>query len=740
MIHYHADSRTFALLGKASVYQIRISEKGEVEHLGYCSLPQANDLPRNWDRHIPTRTIRPTSSHQSFQCEYPAFGDTSLNDVALKVSFPKAARIDPATEAPHEPVRDARLRYAGHEIGSVGDPGFAPKHGLPVRSKSPRTGLKIRLKDELYPFYVTLFYRLTPEHDIIERWVELENACEHPVEVEKLAFASLSLDAFHWEITHVSGGWCREFQIERHTLHTGRFVWGSQAIITGLSTNPFFLLNQSGGATESVGEVLFGALAYSGNWEISAEVQERGGLRLSGGYHSLDFRMSLAPGEKHRTPAMVWGRSSGGWSGASQQLHAWAQDYVLPRPATHAPYLPVLYNSWEVAYFNIKEEEQMALARKAAEVGVEMFCIDDGWFGGRRDSKAGLGDWVVSKDILPRGLQPLIAEVHQLGMSFGLWVEPEMVNQDSDLYRAHPDWVLHFPGRARSEYRNQKLLDFGRPEVVAHILEQLDRLLQENKIDFFKWDMNRYATEPGSAAGRDIWYRHVAGVYGIMDELRRRHPHLSIESCSSGGGRVDFGMMGRVEQFWASDNTDAKHRILIQEGYSMAYPVRTMECWVTHERNHQTLSFLPLSLRFDCAMRGALGIGTPLNKITPEELEEYRRRIAFYKKIRPVIQDGILHRLERAEDRGTSVWQYMEAGGQRAVLSLLAHHAAMLKTPPRLRLHGLIADACYRLTDFTGQELGRASGWSLMTLGYSSLSNNGAENYSETILLEVCPE
>ena len=739
MIHFDPAERTFALSGAQSVYLLRLTPHGAVEHLGFFSSPSPGALPADWAKCLPPRSGEHIWDFQGAKWEYPTYGDVSYHDVALKMSFPSSACLDPATESPNVPVRDVRLRYLSHEIGDVGAPGFSPAHGLPVRNRTPREGLILRLKDEHYDFHVSLFYRLSPEFDILERWVELENRCAFPVEIDRLDFASLALDANHWEITRASGSWGREFQIERHALLPGSHVWGSQGLNTGHATNPFFYLNAAGAASESSGEVIFGALSYSGNWELRAEVQELDGVRLFGGYHSLDFQMELLPGQSHRTPAMVLGLSPHGWSGASQQLHGWAQDYVLPRPPHHPSHRPVLYNSWEVSYFDVNEEQQIALARRAAEIGVELYCIDDGWFGSRRDDRAGLGDWTVSTQSLPRGLKPIIDEVRRLGMAFGLWVEPEMVNPDSDLYRAHPDWVLHFPGRPRTECRNQLVLDFGRPEVVAHILDALDALLRDNAIDFFKWDMNRYATEPGSVVGRQIWQKHVEGVYRIMDELRRRHPHLAIQSCSGGGGRVDFGMMGRVDQFWVSDNTDARHRILVQEGYSLAYPARTMECWVTHERNHQTGSALPLSLRFDCAMRGALGVGTPLDRISTEELDEYKARIAFYKAIRPVIQDGRLYRLERTEERGVSAWQYVEEGARRSVLSLLAHHLTFLRIPPRLRLRGLDPTALYRLTDYTGRESGRATGWNLMTVGYSSVGGGvGSEYASETILLEMC--
>ena len=334
--------------------------------------------------------------------------------------------------------------------------------------------------------------------------------------------------------------------------------------------------------------------------------------------------------------------------------------------------------------------------------------------------------------MFPDGLTPLIDEVHRLGMQFGLWVEPEMVNPDSDLYRAHPDWVLHFPGRPRTEWRYQLMLDFGRPEVVEHIYAALHDLLARHAIDFIKWDMNRYATEPGSAAGQAIWRAHTAGVYEIMDRLRRAFPHLQIESCASGGGRVDLGILARTDQVWTSDNTDALDRIRIQEGYSLAYPARAMEAWVTHARNHQTGRIHPLSLRFDVAMRGGLGIGSNLNELDEAELDEYARYIAFYKRIRHVVQGGRLYRLQRLEEWGASVIQYVTPDGSEAVYSAAVMDYQQGWTRPPAPLRGIDPTATYTVTDRDGKEVHRASGFDLMTVGIPGDASRGS-GYSRTL-------
>jgi alpha-galactosidase len=486
---------------------------------------------------------------------------------------------------------------------------------------------------------------------------------------------------------------------------------------TGHHANPFFLMNRPGQAWEETGTVYFGQLAYSGSWHMTFEQLPSRQSRVHAGYNPFDFQLDLAPGQTHTTPALICGVSSDGWGGASRRMHGFAQDYVLPSPNQENKLRPVLYNSWEATYFDLSHQNQVELARKAASIGVELLCVDDGWFGARRNDSAGLGDWIVSRDVFPDGLEPLVAEVHRLGMKFGLWVEPEMVNPDSDLYRQHPDWVLHFPGRPRTEARNQLVLDFGRPEVVEYILAQLDELVKRYAISFFKWDMNRSVTEPGSVVGKAIWRRHVAGVYDIMDRLRRNHPGLDIQSCSGGGGRIDLGILGRTDQVWVSDNTDAFDRMAIQEGFSLAYPARTMEAWVTHEKNHITRRTTPLGIRFNVAMRGVLGIGSSLNELSEAELAEYAGYIAFYKRIRPIVQTGRLYRLQRLEEYGASTIAYVLPDGLEAVYSEVVHDYQVGSFRPPAPLRGLNPGAVYQAFNKDGEEVACASGYELMTLG-----------------------
>lgn len=736
MIDFNAATQTFNLILAGSVYAFQVDGEGRLVHLAWAPRPAGAADTDVIDGHNGYETTNSVASfeHQTRRDELLAFGDITHHEVSLKVSFPTLPGGPASHEALHLPIRDVRLRYAGHEIVADAQPGLAPAHGLPTRDMTPRETLRVRLVDPVQPLAVALCYRLTPEHDILERWCELENSGQQTINVEALGFGTLHLPNGTTECTSVHGGWAREFTTQRQPLPAGITVVEQRGLQTGHVANPFFLANRPGQAWEESGVVYFGALAYSGSWRIAAEHLPTGAVRIHGGYNPVDFALDLAPGQRHVTPAWVCGVSAQGWGGASRRLHAFTRGRVLPRAAGWAEERPILYNSWEATYFDLSFDGQVELARKAAAIGVEMFCVDDGWFGARRLDNAGLGDWVVSPQVFPDGLDPLIDEVHRLGMRFGLWVEPEMVNPDSDLYRQHSDWVLHFPGRPRTETRAQLILDFGRPEVVETIFGALDRLVTQHGIDFFKWDMNRNVSEPGSVAGKAIWRQHTAGVYGIMDRLRRAHPRLSIESCSGGGARIDLGVLARTDQFWTSDNTDAFDRIRIQEGCSLVYPAAAMMAWVTDVPNHQTGQSSPLSLRFDVAMRGALGIGANLNRLSQAELDEYAGYIAFYKRIRSIVQQGVLYRLQRLEEAGASVTLVVSPDRRQAVyaVAVQSHQIGFFRPPAPLR--GLQSSATYVARDHRGQEVWRASGFELMTQGILGDAGQSA-GYSRTLHL-----
>ena len=572
--------------------------------------------------------------------------------------------------------------------------------------------LRIHLRDAHEPLSLLLHYRVHAQHDLIERWAEVTNTGDAPITLERIFSAQWHLPrARPYHLSHLHGRWADEFHLTREPLTNGVKVLESRRLTTSHHASPWFAVDESAG--EEQGEVWFGALAWSGNWKFSAEVNDFGMTRLSLGLNDWDFAWRLLPAGTFATPSAIFGYTDGGFGSASRRMHDYIRDKVLPNGHTLRK---VLYNSWEATTFHVDEESQAALAELAAEMGVELFVMDDGWFHGRNDDNAGLGDWWPDESKFPRGLTPLIERVNALGMDFGLWVEPEMVNPDSDLYRAHPDWVIHFPNRARTESRNQLILNFARADVQDYILEKLDALLREHNIRFIKWDMNRNVSEPGweSAPGdpRELWVRYVQGVYRVWETLRARHPQVVWQSCSGGGGRADLGILQLADQVWVSDNTEPTARLNIQHGYSQLFPANTMEAWVTD----MGAEYLPLEFRMHVSMCGSLGIGGHLAHWGSEKRAEAKHWIARYKELREIVQFGDLYRLRSPQEHSFSALQYVSKDKKDAVLFAFRTHQPMIpqvEFQPPIYPRGLEPDAAYTLD---GSDETR-SGLAWMTLG-----------------------
>jgi alpha-galactosidase len=457
-------------------------------------------------------------------------------------------------------------------------------------------------------------------------------------------------------------------------------------------------------------------------------------VRVTGGFNTFDFAYPLKTGESLETPEFYAGFSQDGFGGASRILHRFERLEISPH-GLQSRLRPVLYNSWEATEFAVNQAGQEQLADKAAKLGVELFVMDDGWFGKRNNDHAGLGDWFVNTQKFPNGLKPLIDHVNGLGMDFGLWVEPEMVNPDSDLYRAHPDWAMNFPGRPRSELRNQLVLNMARSDVRDYIFGVLDKLATEYNIRYFKWDMNRIFSEPGwpeqpPEAQRELWVQYVLNLYDIIDRLRAAHPQLEIESCSGGGGRVDLGILKRVDEFWTSDNTEALDRLKIQEGFSQAYAAKFMSAWVTDVPNQNGRS-TPLQFRFLVAMQGALGIGSNLNRFSDADTALATRMVALYKQIRDTVQTGDLYRLLSPRTSDVTANEYVDADGKQAVLFAFRHSQQYNTPPPTLYLRGLDERAVYKVTNLDG----RASEQSGAYLMRHGIDLNLRGDYDSTVVV-----
>nr|BFD87795.1 alpha-galactosidase [Streptomyces sp. Xyl84] len=688
-ISHAPDRGVWLLTTPRTSYALRVDETGAPCHLAWgprLTLPEAVDLAVPLPAAASSFEGRPPVGE-----ELPVDGGTRYGPPSLQVRYPDGSR---AFE--WEPT--------GHRV-------LEPSPG--------RAELVLEFRDRLYPLHVALHYTVRADTDVIERRTVLRNAGDRHLALLRADSAAWSLPPLPGcRISHVTGQWSAENQLSRDPLPPGETVLTSRRGITSHHAGPWVMLDD-GEASEEHGRVWSAALAWSGSWRITVQRTPDGRAGFTGGAGHEGTSVPLAPGEEFTTPVFAGLFAEGGFGAASRAWHTYVRRHVLPHAEEVAP---VLYNSWEATGFDVDERSQKALAERAAALGVELYVVDDGWFGARRSDRAGLGDWTPSPDRFPGGLGPLVDAVHGLGMRFGLWVEPEMVNPDSDLYRAHPDWVLHVPGRDRTELRHQLVLNFARDDVADWAYGWLTRLVGEHGIDFLKWDMNRPFSEagwprqegaghpggdgdghgdgPGGPGGGDggdrLWTAYVGNLYGVLDRLRADHPGLRVETCSGGGGRVDLGILARTDQAWVSDNTDAVDRLVIQHGFGQIHPARVLSAWVTDVPNQLTARTVPLRFRFHAAMSGLLGIGGDLTRWSEAELAEGAELVAAYKKVRHLVQQGDLYRLSGPHGEGPTVVQYAAADGAETLV--LAWRRGPRHGVPRLpvRLRGLTPGARYR--------------------------------------------
>ncbi len=653
-------------------------------HLGYWGADGGS-----WeadDYHVDAPPDRETAPHflESLPLAFPAYGDPSYREPCLVVAQPDGER-------------ELALTFAADWFGE--------RDGRPL--------LELEFRDARAGVRLTHELRLFRELDLVGWYVHVANERGEPLTIERVLSGALPLPAGRYDCWTLHGRWGGEFQLERQELGHGAFVIGSRRGVSSAEAHPWFAIGPHGETAEHDGRVWFGSLAWSGNWTAVVEVERGGTLAVTAGLQPFDFAWRLQSGERFSAPPLLLGHAVDGLGGAARRLHGYER--MLALPAAHRTAVrPVLYNSWEATYFDVRADRQIALARRAAELGVELFVVDDGWFGARDHDRAGLGDWYVNQRKFPRGLRPLIDEVHRLGMLFGIWVEPEMVNPDSDLFRAHPDWAYLPPGREPVLSRNQLVLNFARADVRAAILDQLRALLTEHgRIDFLKWDHNRpwlHVGWPGhSDRGREAWVRHVRGLYELLRTLRAEFPHLLIETCASGGARADLGMLALTDQAWVSDNTDAADRLAIQFGYSHTHSPSTMVNWVTDVPNHQTGRVSPLAFRFHVAMQGVLGIGGDITRWSAAERSDARELVAEYKRIRETVQLGEQYWLLPPAPVGPCAVQYVSPDRRTVVLLLYQVRGEVGGGVRRVRLMGLDAERRYRRerdgTESTGAAL-----------------------------------
>lgn len=600
-----------------------------------------------------------------------------------------------------------------HEDGTLATDLFYVAHESVIDADKGTEETIIKLKDSKKPLTVELHYLAYQDHDVIAQWSVIRNNAKKPITLEQYASSSLSFRSADYYLTKFHGSWAKEMILSEEKLSNGiKTIETKRGVRTTEYENPSFVLSMDQTASDHSGEVVMGALAWTGNYKISFQVNDKGICRVISGINPFVSEYKLEKQSEFITPQMIWTYSNAGKNKASINLHRWARAYNLK---DGDKINPIVLNSWEGAYFKFDEAAILSMIEGAAEMGVEIFVLDDGWFGNkypRNSDKAGLGDWQVNTEKLPNGIGALIDHTEKYGMKFGIWVEPEMVNPKSELAEDHPDWIIQ-RGNDR-EYlleRNQLLLDLSNPKVQDFVFDVVDDVLTDNPgIVYIKWDANRHVENFGSTyLGDDkqshLWVDYTRGYESVLDRLTKKYPDVIFQACSSGGGRVDFGVLKYSNEFWASDNTDPLERLFIQWGTNHIYPPIGMGSHVTKSPNHQTHRVSSLKFRFDVAYAGRLGIELSPSIMNENELEFSKNAINTYKEIRPIIQFGDLYRLQSPYDEdGYLSLNYVTQDQDKAVLLVYSHELHRRDERNLVRLRGLDPGKLYKVTEINNNK------------------------------------
>lgn len=689
-IIFHEDTKTFHLYNQKVSYIIQVLENGHLGQLYYGKkIHDKSDfsyLVEKYPRPMTSYIYEDdrTFSLEHIRQEYPVYGTTDYRHPAVEVLQENGSRI-------------SDFRYQSHEI-SEGKPKLAGLPATYTEDDEEAKTLCVTILDPVTQVKAELLYTIFDGEAAIARSVKFCNEGTEPVHLLSAMSLSIDLPDKDYVWMQLSGAWSRERHVKNRILEQGIVAIDSMRGNSSHEHNPFMVLKRPN-ATENEGEVIGFSLIYSGNFRIQAEVDTHDVTRITAGINPSGFDWKLDVKESFQTPEAVMVYSDSGLNDMSQTFHRLygrrlARGYWRDRPR------PILNNNWEATYFDFTEERLVEIAAKAKECGVELFVLDDGWFGERNSDHAGLGDWTPNKERLPQGIRGLSEKIEALGMKFGLWFEPEMTNKDSELYRAHPDWILRTPNRSVSHGRYQYVLDFSRKEVVDCIYGMMDKILSEAKISYIKWDMNRSITECYSAslpADRqgEVFHRYILGVYDLYERLTTKFPEVLFESCASGGGRFDPGLLYYAPQGWASDDSDAVERLKIQYGTSMCYPISSIGSHVSVTPNHQVFRNTPLHTRANVAYFGTFGYELDLNKLSEEEIAEVKSQIHFMKEYREILQFGTFYRLKSPFEGNETVWMAVSDDKKTAVVGWYRVLNGVNMPYSRVRLEGLDPDILY---------------------------------------------
>lgn len=710
MIIHNEQRQTFTLHTLNTTYQMKADRYRVLLHTYYGPRMEDNDLSgliqcqeRCFSPNPNEAGTDRTYSLDIMPQEYSTCGVGDFRLSSLELELPNGSHT-------------TDLRYVGYDLkkGKYTLPGLPNFYGSCKEAET----LIVYLEDTAAQVRVELYFGVFEAFDLITRSVQVINRSKEPVRLFRCASLCLDFTGSDMDLITFNSHHLMERCLDRGPLRPGIQSIGSIRGASSHQHNPFVILCDKN-ASEDTGLCYGAMLLYSGNFEAAAESCQFESSRLVMGIHPYHFCWTLEPGQSFTAPEAALICSPAGLTQMSRQFHRAIRDHLL-----HDPYSrrrrPVLINNWEATYFDFTADKLITIGKEASELGIELFVMDDGWFGCRNDDNSGLGDWSVNETKLPGGLESLVSRINDLGMEFGIWVEPEMVNEDSNLYREHPDWVLQVPGRAPARGRGQLVLDFSREDVREHIYHQLQAIFSKVPITYVKWDMNRSLTDVWSAAlpsdrQGEVYHRYVLGVYDFLDRLRRDYPHILIEGCCGGGGRFDGGMLYYTPQIWCSDDSDAIDRLKIQYGTSFCYPPCTMGAHVSAVPNEQNGRVTPLKTRGTVAMSGAFGYEMDLDKCTAEEKEEVRRQVEWYKEHYELIYRGDYYRLSSPfENDLFTAWEHVSEDKREAIVSLVTHSVRPMPPFSRLCLKGLNPALHYQINDGKTLYCGRT----LMQAGY----------------------
>ena len=570
--------------------------------------------------------------------------------------------------------------------------------------------LVITMTEKASDIVLKLFYGVFEKENVITRAARLENHGETAIELEKMLSFSMDLMYENYEMIYFSGRHAMERTAERIPVQHAKVEIGSTRGTSSHHYNPAVILCEEG-AGETHGSCIGACLVYSGNFVAAAQKDQKNQTRFQMGIHPTNFCFHLEKGEAFDTPQAILSYSGTGLTKLSQQYHEIIREHICRGAYKHAK-RPILINNWEATYFNFNEEKILKIAEQAQKLGIEMLVLDDGWFGKREDDNSGLGDWFVNEKKMNGSMAQLAEKIHKMGMKFGLWFEPEMISEDSDLYRAHPDWAFAIPGRVPNHSRNQLVLDMTREDVREYLLERLTTIVHDAKIDYVKWDMNRsvcdvYSHVAAQNRNGELYHRYVLGVYDLLERFLAACPDLLLEGCSGGGGRYDAGMMYYSPQIWCSDNTDAINRLSIQYGSSFFYPISTVGSHVSVCPNHQTGRVTPFRTRGDVALAGSFGYEMDLNKISEEEKEMVKEQVAAMHDYYELTHEGLYYRLTGLKKQDFMAWEFVAEDQSRALLTIVKTDAEGNMLPVHTKVCGLAEDKLYRCSLDQEVRLGR---------------------------------